>query len=50
MPQKLAGTRAEPPESVASAKSHRRAATAAADPLDDPPGTRPGAFTLTGVP
>jgi hypothetical protein len=46
----LAGTRVDPPVSVPSAKSHRPAATAAAEPLDDPPGTRPGARTLSGVP
>ena len=50
MPQKLAGTRTEPPVSVPSAKSHRPAATADAEPLDEPPGTRSGAFGLIGVP
>lgn len=42
--------RTEPPESVPSAKSHREAATADAEPLDDPPGTRSRAAVLSGVP
>ena len=50
MPQNLAGTRTEPPVSVPSAKSTRPAATATADPLDEPPGSRSGARGLTGVP
>lgn len=33
-----------------SEKSTKSAATATADPLDDPPGTRVGAAGLTGVP
>jgi len=33
-----------------SEKSTKSAATATADPLDDPPGTRFGAAGLTGVP
>jgi hypothetical protein len=49
-PQKLAGTRTDPPLSVPSAKSHSPAATADADPLDDPPGTRSGAAGFSGVP
>src|SRR5580704_1116491 len=49
-PQKLAGTRTEPPVSVPSAVSQRPAATAAAEPEDEPPGTWPGARGLTGVP
>jgi hypothetical protein len=36
--------------SVPSAVSQIPAATAAAEPEDEPPGTRPGARTLTGVP
>jgi hypothetical protein len=32
------------------AKSTRPAATAAAEPLDEPPGMRPGALMFTGVP
>src|ERR1700736_3552923 len=49
-PQKLAGTRIDPPVSVPSAKSQSFAATADAEPLEDPPGTRVGAFGLIGVP
>ena len=50
MPQKEAGPRTEPPVSLPSAKSTSPAATAAAEPDDEPPGTRPGAAGLTGVP
>ncbi len=50
VPQLLAGTRTDPPVSVPSAKSTRPRATADADPLEDPPGTRSGAFGLRGVP
>ena len=50
MPQKLAGARTEPPVSLPIAKSTSPPATAAADPLDEPPGTRPGAAGLIGVP
>src|SRR5438309_6888163 len=39
-PQSAAGWRIEPPVSVPSAKSASPAATATADPPDDPPGTR----------
>src|SRR5487761_2442408 len=39
-PQKLAGWRIEPPVSVPVAAGIRRAATAAAEPPDEPPGTR----------
>ena len=39
MPQKLAGWRIEPPVSVAVAPSASRAATAAAEPPEEPPGT-----------
>eukprot|EP00955_Chlamydomonas_euryale_P053469 355515-Chlamydomonas_euryale.AAC.13 len=39
-PQKCAGWRIEPPVSVPSAATHSRAATAAAEPPDEPPGTR----------
>ena len=35
--------RTEPPVSLPSAKSQTPAATAAAEPLDEPPGRRPGA-------
>ncbi|MNP67606.1 hypothetical protein D3C76_1634580 [compost metagenome] len=41
-PQQAAGTRTEPPVSVPREKSQRPAATAAAEPLEEPPGTRPG--------
>jgi hypothetical protein len=40
MPQKLAGWRMEPPVSVPVAAGNRPAATAAAEPPDEPPGTR----------
>ena len=40
---KAAGCRIEPPVSVAVAPAQRRAATAAADPPEEPPGTS-GAF------
>jgi hypothetical protein len=49
-PQKLAGSRTEPPVSLPMAKSTTPAATAAAEPLDEPPVTRPNAFTFTGAP
>lgn len=49
-PQQAAGMRMEPPVSLPRAKSTRPAATATAEPLEDPPGTRPGARGLTGVP
>jgi hypothetical protein len=45
-----AGTRIDPPVSLPSAKSQMPAPVAAADPADDPPGRRPGARKLTGVP
>ena len=37
-PEKLAGMRIEPPPSVPSAKGARRAASAAEEPPDEPPG------------
>jgi hypothetical protein len=40
MPQKEAGTRVEPPVSVASATGTQRAATAAAEPPLEPPEIR----------
>ena len=49
-PQKLDGTRTDPPVSVPKAKSHIPAAAADADPDDDPPGTRSGAAGFRGVP
>ena len=39
MPHRLAGWRILPPVSVPVAKGDRRAATAAAEPPDEPPGT-----------
>src|SRR5215472_2586081 len=50
IPQLLAGTRTDPLVSVPKAKSTRAYATAEADPLEDPPGTRSGACGLRGVP
>src|SRR3954447_7487959 len=50
MPQKLAVPRPDPPVSVPSAMSQIPPATAAADPADEPPGTRPGACGFVGVP
>jgi hypothetical protein len=50
MPQLLAGTLIDPPVSVPRAKSTIPQATADADPLDDPPGTRSGALGFNGVP
>ena len=40
MPLSAAGTRTEPPVSEPMAKAHRPAATATAEPLDEPPGSR----------
>ena len=40
MPQKAPGWRIEPPVSVPVAPSAMRAATAAAEPPDEPPGTK----------
>src|ERR1700680_4793364 len=45
-PQNEAGSRIEPPVSVPSDPRHSSAATAAADPPDDPPATR---STLCGL-
>src|SRR5512136_2291426 len=39
-PQNAAGWRIEPPVSVPRVPAHRDAATAAAEPPDEPPGTR----------
>src|SRR4029450_7155068 len=50
IPQLLAGTRVEPPGSVPNAKCTSPHATAEADPLDVPPGTRSGACAFRGVP
>src|ERR1700733_8806829 len=49
-PQQAAGTRTEPPVSVPNATSASPVATATADPLDAPPGSRLGSRGLTGVP
>ncbi len=46
MPEKLAGWRIEPPVSVPVAAGSSRAATAAAEPPDEPPGTRDGSHGL----
>jgi hypothetical protein len=45
-PQKDAGVRMEPPVSVPSAPKHIWAATAAAEPPDEPPGLRSSAQGL----
>ena len=50
MPQQAAGTRTEPPVSEPSATSASPAATAVAEPLEDPPGMSPGSSGFTGVP
>src|SRR6185437_621911 len=50
IPQQAAGIRTEPPVSVPRATSASPAATATAEPLDDPPGSRPGSSGCTGVP
>ena len=49
-PQHAAGMRIEPPVSEPKATSASPLATATADPLDEPPGTRAGSSGLTGVP
>ncbi len=46
MPQKLAGWRTEPPVSEPSAAGTAPAATSAADPPDEPPGTRVGSIGM----
>ena len=50
MPHSDAGIRTEPPVSEPSAKSQTPDAVAAAEPLDEPPGMRPGARIFVGVP
>ena len=50
IPQHAAGMRIDPPVSVPNATSASPAATATAEPLEDPPGTRRGSSGLTGVP
>src|SRR5512146_1654287 len=49
-PQNAAGWRTEPPVSEPSAMRTMPAATAAAEPPDDPPGTRSGAIGLRAGP
>jgi hypothetical protein len=49
-PQQAAGMRTEPPVSVPKATSASPVATATADPLEEPPGTRRGSLGFTGVP
>ena len=49
-PQQAAGILTDPPVSVPNATSASPVATATADPLDDPPGSRLGSRGLTGVP
>ena len=50
IPQHAAGIRIEPPVSEPYEMSASPLATATAEPLDDPPGTRSGSSGLTGVP
>ena len=46
----IAGTRPDPAVSVPSANGTMPAATAQAEPEEEPPGTRPGSNTLRGTP
>ena len=50
MPQQAAGIRTEPPVSVPRPTSASPVATATAEPLDEPPGTRSGSAGFTEVP
>ena len=50
IPQKDAGMRTEPPVSEPNEKSTNPAATAAAEPDEEPPGSRDGALVFIGVP
>ncbi len=50
IPQHAAGMRIDPPVSEPYETSASPLATATAEPLDDPPGTRSGSRGLTGVP
>src|ERR1019366_7261254 len=50
IPQRAAGWRIEPPVSVPSAHGARPAATAAALPPEEPPGTRSGSHGLRTAP
>src|SRR5262249_20610872 len=45
-----AGTRTDPPASLPNGKAPAGARGAAAEPLEEPPGIRPGARMLGGVP
>ena len=49
-PQQAAGTLTDPPVSVPNATSASPVATATADPLEEPPGSRLGSRGLSGVP
>jgi hypothetical protein len=49
-PQRAAGCRIEPPVSVAVAAGASRAATAAAEPPEEPPGTMAGFHGLRTAP
>ena len=46
----MAGTRPDPAVSVPRAKGTMPAATAQAEPEEEPPGTRAGSNTLRGIP
>ena len=50
IPQQAAGIRMEPPVSLPYATSASSVATATAEPLDEPPGTRVESSGFTGVP
>ncbi len=50
MPHRDAGTRIEPPVSLPIAQSHIPAATATADPPDEPPATRLGSCGFRTAP
>ena len=50
MPQNAAGWRIEPPVSVPVAAGARRAAIAAAEPPDEPPGTAAGSHGFLTAP
>src|SRR6516162_10493826 len=50
IPQQAAGIRTDPPVSVPRAASVSPVATATAEPLDDPPGSRRGSAGFGGVP
>ncbi len=50
IPQQAAGMRIDPPVSEPYETSASPLATATAEPLEEPPGTRSGSSGLTGVP